>query len=145
MKALILASLIFLTACAVADRTPEAQKLSSISAADKSNCKFIGYIKEDETGRGTFGRNTESAMNNALNKIANLGGDSYYSVSDDVTYFGSTVILEGYKCRGISSSDTSANSATVAERLKELDALHKSGLVNDSEYENKKQEILKSL
>lgn len=34
---------------------------------------------------------------------------------------------------------------SVTDRLNELDALHKNGVINDSEYSTKKQEILKSL
>jgi hypothetical protein len=40
---------------------------------------------------------------------------------------------------------TTSDKASVTDRLKELDALHKSGAINDSEYSVKKQEILKSL
>jgi hypothetical protein len=35
--------------------------------------------------------------------------------------------------------------SSVTERLNELDALRKNGVINDSEYSAKKQEILKSL
>jgi hypothetical protein len=124
MKALILAGLIILTACATTERTEQAQQLRPVSLEDKSKCKFIALITEDETGRGTVGRNSMSAMNNALNKIANSGGDSYFYVSSDTSAFGFTVILEGYKCRG-------APTATASD--------------NDSEYATKKQEILKSM
>lgn len=99
MKALMLVCLILLTACAVTERTKDAQKLRPVSLEDKSKCTFVGLITEDETGRGTVGRNSTSAMNNALNKIADSGGDSYFYVSSDTSAFGSTVILEGYKCR----------------------------------------------
>jgi hypothetical protein len=34
---------------------------------------------------------------------------------------------------------------SIAERLKELDALHKNGVITDDEYLTKKQELLKQL
>lgn len=43
------------------------------------------------------------------------------------------------------STATISDKASVTDRLKELDALHKNGLINDSEYATKRQEILKSM
>jgi hypothetical protein len=44
----------------------------------------------------------------------------------------------------ITPSPTS-DKPSVTGKLKELDALHKQGLITDSEYTNKKQEILKAM
>ncbi|MFJ2988016.1 SHOCT domain-containing protein [Collimonas sp. NPDC087041] len=43
------------------------------------------------------------------------------------------------------STSTSGSKPSVTDRLNELDALHKNGVITDSEYSTKKQEILKSL
>jgi hypothetical protein len=54
-------------------------------------------------------------------------------------------------CPASSSASTTmpatatSDKASVTDRLKELDSLHKDGAINDSEYSAKKQEILKSL
>ncbi len=57
-------------------------------------------------------------------------------------------------CAPRSASKTNANSdsmtitsgkSSVTDRLNELDTLHKNGVINDSEYAAKKQDILKSL
>ena len=40
---------------------------------------------------------------------------------------------------------TPGNKPSVTDRLKELDALHKSGAIDDAEYENKRREILQAL
>jgi hypothetical protein len=51
--------------------------------------------------------------------------------------------------KGSSSAATTAavtsDKPSIADKLKELDSLHKQGLITDSEYANKKQEILKSM
>lgn len=54
--------------------------------------------------------------------------------------------------RSASKTNTNSNSmaitsgkSSVTDRLNELDTLHKNGVINDSEYSAKKQEILKSL
>lgn len=55
-------------------------------------------------------------------------------------------------CSLRSTSKTNADSMaitnskpSVTDRMNELDTLHKNGVINDSEYSAKKQEILKSL
>jgi hypothetical protein len=98
MKALILVGFVLLAACTT-ERVKEADTLKPVTAEGKSKCTFISLITEDAAGHGSIGRNSTSAMNNALNKIVESGGDSYFYVSSEATMAGSTVILESYKCR----------------------------------------------
>ena len=43
------------------------------------------------------------------------------------------------------TSNATAEKSSVADRLKQLEELHKNGLITDKEYADKRQEILKSL
>lgn len=97
MKILILVGFIFLTACTT-ERIKEAETLKPVTLEGKSKCTFVALITEDASGRGSVGKNSKSAMNIALNKVVESGGDSYFYVSSDATIAGSTVILESYKC-----------------------------------------------
>ena len=98
MKLLILAILMFLTACTT-ERVKETEILKPLTSEGKSKCIFIALITEDASGRGSVGKNSKSAMNIALNEVVASGGDSYFYVSSDATIMGSTVILESYKCK----------------------------------------------
>ncbi len=57
--------------------------------------------------------------------------------------------VQACSTKGASSATTSAattsDKPSVTDKLKELDALHKQGLITDSEYANKRQEILKAM
>ena len=98
MRYFIISIIFFLSACTT-ERIKEADLLKPITAEDKSKCAFIRLITEDASGRGSVGKNSKSAMNNALNEVAQSGGDSYFYVSSEATIMGSTVILESYKCK----------------------------------------------
>jgi hypothetical protein len=98
MKLAIVLVLTFLTACTT-DRIKEANTLRPVALENKSKCLFVALITEDASGRGSVGNNSTSAMNLALNKVVESGGDSYFYVSSNATFAGSTVILESYKCK----------------------------------------------
>ena len=93
-----LIGLFFLTACTT-ERVKEAEALKPVTLEGKSKCTFVALITEDASGRGSVGKNSTSAMNIALNKVVESGGDSYFYVSSGATIAGSTVILESYKCK----------------------------------------------
>jgi len=87
-----------LQACAT-QLSESASRLRPISESQKQNCEFIKLIPEGAGGRGSISRNTISATNDALNQVAEAGGDSYFFVTSTATDMGTSVIVEAFKCR----------------------------------------------
>lgn len=93
----VIAFAIVLQGCATS-LTVKASQLKPIGESEKKACEFTMLVTEGAGGRGSISRNTKSAINSALNQVAESGGDSYFFVSSNATTMGSAVIVEAYRC-----------------------------------------------
>lgn len=75
---------------------PGAEKIQTISAAQKQHCKFLGNITtQQKLGPDKPG----NAFKKALNQVNNLGGDSLYVISTSTNWAdGASFVGEAYKC-----------------------------------------------
>jgi hypothetical protein len=72
--------------------------LQEISATDRQQCEFIRTVAEASNWGFTKGRNSRNARTDALAKVQELGGNSYFLVKD-FPYGGTAcIILEAYRC-----------------------------------------------
>ena len=84
----------------VTSLTPQASRMKPITEAQSENCQFIKTFSGGEGGRGSIGRNSRGALNKGLNDAAQAGANSYYVVSSTATGFGTSVIVQSYRCKG---------------------------------------------
>ena len=94
------ASLVLLCSLAVAGCAtklqPDAEKIQTISASQKSHCKFLGSIStQQKLGPDKPG----NAYKKALNRVNEVGGNSLYVISTSSDWAeGASLVGEACKC-----------------------------------------------
>lgn len=153
MRAIFTLVIISVLCACTSNLTNQALQLKPITAANRDGCEFVKNFSTSSAGNGMMG-NATAAMNTALNYAADAGANSYYVVSRSDTIFGSAVTIEAYKCndsgKNVKANDNhnplpEPSSRTTTERLRELDVMYRDGLINQTEFESKKKEILNSM
>ena len=65
---------------------------------DKSSCEFLGTVTGYQTGGGSMERNTDSAMNDLRNEVAQMGANAVKMIDVDVVPQGTTALGEALYC-----------------------------------------------
>ena len=97
-KVILLLSIFALTTGCLIKLTDEGSRVRLISESQKTNCQSVGVV----TGSTSLGANTgheaESAMNEARNKAAKLGGNALYIIDKNSNEVSTSVIGEAFNC-----------------------------------------------
>jgi hypothetical protein len=87
---------IALAGCAT-ELAPEAQKIRTVTADQKSSCASLGVVTADQQ-LGPY--KAKNSMNQVLNEVARRGGNAMYLISQQPSGFdGVSVTAEAMRCK----------------------------------------------
>jgi hypothetical protein len=87
---------IALVGCAT-ELAPEAQKIRTVTADQKSSCESLGVVTADQQ-LGPY--KAKNSMNQVLNEVARRGGNAMYLISQQPSGFdGVSVTAEAMRCK----------------------------------------------
>ena len=78
--------------------TKEGNKVRLVSEKERDSCSFIGVVTGSMSMGANTGHDSESAMNEARNKVAAIGGNGMRILGSDSDVFASTVTAEALHC-----------------------------------------------
>lgn len=95
---ILLASLVtILVGCSI-NITKEGNKVRLVSEQERNNCSFVGVVTGSMAMGASTGHDAESAINEARNRVARLGGNGLRLLNTDSDAIATTVTGEALRC-----------------------------------------------
>ena len=96
-KAILVFISILIFGCSI-QITPEGRKVRLVSEEERNNCKFLDVVTGSMSMGASTGHDAESAMNEARNRVAALGGNGLKVINTDSDAVATTVTGEALEC-----------------------------------------------